>query len=55
MVLFFVLPTNVKPNLQKVGLAGHSRGGRTAFALPLEKEGTDLKFSAIIGVDPVDA
>ncbi|KAK0587332.1 hypothetical protein LWI29_021105 [Acer saccharum] len=49
-----VLPPNVHPNLSKVGLAGHSRGGKAAFALALTKAATTLKFSALIGIDPVD-
>ncbi|KAK9288309.1 hypothetical protein L1049_016760 [Liquidambar formosana] len=49
-----LLPPNVQPNLSKLGLAGHSRGGKTAFALALKKAATSLKFSALIGVDPVD-
>ncbi|KAK3190118.1 hypothetical protein Dsin_029679 [Dipteronia sinensis] len=49
-----VLPPNVHPNLSKLGLAGHSRGGKTAFALALTKAATTLKFSALIGIDPVD-
>jgi chlorophyllase len=52
--LHHLLPPHVKPNLSKLGLAGHSRGGKTAFALALEKAATTLKFSALIGVDPVD-
>lgn len=48
------LPPNVHPNLSKLGLAGHSRGGKTAFALALTKAATALKFSALIGIDPVD-
>ncbi|KAG4995687.1 hypothetical protein AAZX31_10G003300 [Glycine max] len=50
------LPPNVRPNLSKLALAGHSRGGKTAFALALRKLNitTNLKFSALIGVDPVD-
>lgn len=47
------LPNGVKPNLGKLGLAGHSRGGKVAFALALKKSFTS-KFSAIIGIDPVD-
>nr|GMC81250.1 chlorophyllase-2, chloroplastic [Ipomoea batatas] len=48
------LPSQVHPDLEKLGLAGHSRGGKVAFALALGKTATtDLKFSAIIGVDPV--
>ncbi|XP_020210370.1 chlorophyllase-2, chloroplastic [Cajanus cajan] len=50
------LPPKVRPNLSKLALAGHSRGGKTAFALALRKLNitTNLKFSALIGVDPVD-
>ncbi|CAK9142006.1 unnamed protein product [Ilex paraguariensis] len=48
------LPSHVQPNLSKLGLAGHSRGGKVAFALALKKGATSLKFSALIGVDPVD-
>lgn len=49
-----LLPPHVRPNLSKLGLAGHSRGGKTAFALALRKASTSLKFSALIGIDPVD-
>lgn len=51
-----VLPPNITPNFSKLALAGHSRGGKTAFALALKKLNitTNLKFSALIGVDPVD-
>uniref|UniRef100_A0A3Q7I6E4 Uncharacterized protein n=1 Tax=Solanum lycopersicum TaxID=4081 RepID=A0A3Q7I6E4_SOLLC len=45
------LPSHVGPNLKKLGLAGHSRGGKAAFALTLGKVTnvtTDLKFSALI-------
>ncbi|EYU41443.1 hypothetical protein MIMGU_mgv1a010077mg [Erythranthe guttata] len=51
------LPPNVEPNLTKLALAGHSRGGKVAFASALnnkQKSPTSLKFSALIGVDPVD-
>ncbi|CAI9298173.1 unnamed protein product [Lactuca saligna] len=51
------LPSQVKPNLRKLGLAGHSRGGKVAFALALNKlinTKLNLKFSALIGIDPVD-
>lgn len=46
----------MKPNLSKLVLAGHSRGGKAAFALALKRVEAklDLKFSALIGVDPVD-
>ncbi|XP_058111089.1 chlorophyllase-2 isoform X2 [Magnolia sinica] len=49
-----VLPTQVRPNLHKLALAGHSRGGKVAFALALGHANTSLKFSALIGIDPVD-
>lgn len=52
-----LLPPHVRPNLNKLALAGHSRGGKTAFALVLKKIAaatTCLKFSALIGIDPVD-
>jgi chlorophyllase len=51
-----VLPPNIIPNLDKLALCGHSRGGKTTFAIALRKLNitTDLKFSAIIGLDPVD-
>ncbi|XP_028751543.1 chlorophyllase-2, chloroplastic [Neltuma alba] len=50
------LPPNVKPNCSKIALGGHSRGGKTAFAVALKKLNTttNLKFSALIGIDPVD-
>lgn len=48
-----VLPKGVEPNLTKVALAGHSRGGHTAFSLALGHGKTNLTFSALIGVDPV--
>jgi chlorophyllase len=51
-----ILPPNIIPNLDKLALGGHSRGGKTSFAIALRKLNitTNLKFSAIIGVDPVD-
>nr|XP_023900495.1 chlorophyllase-2, chloroplastic [Quercus suber] len=52
--LHYLLPPHVQPNINKLGLAGHSRGGKVAFALALDKEATSLKFSALIGIDPVD-
>ncbi|KAK2980644.1 hypothetical protein RJ640_011452 [Escallonia rubra] len=51
------LPPDVHPNLSRLALSGHSRGGKAAFALVLNKvpkSATSLKFSALIGVDPVD-
>lgn len=49
-----LLPVQVQPNLSKLGLAGHSRGGKVAFALALGHAKTALKFSALMGIDPVD-
>ncbi|KAK4478123.1 hypothetical protein RD792_017402, partial [Penstemon davidsonii] len=50
-----LLPPDVQPNLNKLGLAGHSRGGKVAFALSLHKPSTtSLHISALIGIDPVD-
>ncbi|KAK9146596.1 hypothetical protein Sjap_006499 [Stephania japonica] len=49
-----LLPPKVEPNLQKLGLCGHSRGGKTAFSLIASKSvDKSLNFSALIGVDPV--
>lgn len=50
------LPLGVHANFKKLGLAGHSRGGKAAFALALNKLNTELHlpFSALIGIDPVD-
>ncbi|KAK6937564.1 Chlorophyllase [Dillenia turbinata] len=50
-----VLPTNVHPDFHKLGLSGHSRGGKAAFALALGLAQTSLKlnFAVLIGVDPV--
>ncbi|KAL3645119.1 hypothetical protein CASFOL_010299 [Castilleja foliolosa] len=47
------LPQHVKPNLTKLSLMGHSRGGKVAFALALGHEPTSLKFKALLGLDPV--
>lgn len=48
-----VLPKGVEPELSKLALAGHSRGGHTAFSLALGHAKTQLTFSALIGLDPV--
>ena len=50
-----VLPENVVPNLRRLALAGHSRGGYLAFALALGNANItlNLKFLALIGIDPV--
>ncbi|XP_052174636.1 chlorophyllase-1 [Diospyros lotus] len=47
------LPENVTANLQKLALSGHSRGGKAAFALALGYAEPTLKFSALLGLDPV--
>ncbi|TYH07256.1 hypothetical protein ES288_A08G219200v1 [Gossypium darwinii] len=48
-----VLPENIEPNLKTVVLSGHSRGGKTAFALALGYGDPIQKFSTLIGIDPV--
>lgn len=50
--LKYFLPQNIRPDLNKLAISGHSRGGKVAFALASRK--TTLKFSALIGIDPVD-
>lgn len=47
------LPQNVKPNLSKLALMGHSRGGKIAFGLALGHHLTSLTFKALLGLDPV--
>ncbi|KAK7314593.1 hypothetical protein VNO77_33119 [Canavalia gladiata] len=49
-----LLDENVEAKLEKVVIAGHSKGGKTAFAVALGHAKTKLSFSAIIGIDPVD-
>ncbi|KAL8522033.1 hypothetical protein ACS0TY_012257 [Phlomoides rotata] len=45
---------NVTGDADNLALSGHSRGGKTAFALALgRKVGRDNKFKALIGIDPV--
>ncbi|KAI9080346.1 hypothetical protein K1719_037740 [Acacia pycnantha] len=48
-----VLPENVVPNVSKFVIAGHSRGGKTAFAVALGYAKMKLSISALVGVDPV--
>ncbi|WJZ90100.1 hypothetical protein VitviT2T_009271 [Vitis vinifera] len=50
-----VLPENVVPDLSRLALAGHSRGGYLAFALALGNANVsmNLKFLTLIGIDPV--
>lgn len=45
---------SVKPDLDKLALVGHSRGGKVVFGLATGVCETALKFSAIAGLDPVD-
>lgn len=51
--LQLVLPLDVFPDIENVALAGHSKGGKAAFALALGHATTSLKFKALIGLDPV--
>jgi chlorophyllase len=45
----------IKPDLSKLALVGHSRGGKVVFGMgTMGKNGTIPKVSAIIGLDPVD-
>lgn len=47
--------TQWRPNLSKLTLAGHSRGGKTAFCmlLGLADSPLSIQFSGLIGIDPV--
>ncbi|PIN10978.1 Chlorophyllase [Handroanthus impetiginosus] len=60
-----VLPEKVNPDILNLALSGHSRGGKTAFALALgrldQKQKSPIrdnpslpKFKALIGIDPVE-
>lgn len=46
--------SNHKPNFSKLALAGHSRGGKVVFGLALGLHPSDLRYSALIALDPVD-
>ncbi|XP_020520137.1 chlorophyllase-2, chloroplastic [Amborella trichopoda] len=49
------LPTSVTANLTKLAIAGHSRGGKVAFALALGiGETPNLKYTALLAIDPVE-
>ncbi|GMI76099.1 chlorophyllase 1, CORONATINE-INDUCED PROTEIN 1 [Hibiscus trionum] len=48
-----LLPENVEANLENLALSGHSRGGKTAFALALGYGDPTQSFSALVGIDPV--
>ncbi|MED6196061.1 hypothetical protein PIB30_043745 [Stylosanthes scabra] len=47
------LPPKVEAKLESIILMGHSRGGKTAFAVALDHVQTKLNFSVLIGIDPV--
>ncbi|XP_037495523.1 chlorophyllase type 0 [Jatropha curcas] len=51
-----VLPENITGDINKLAIAGHSRGGKMAFALALGYAKTPLTvtISALIGLDPVE-
>ncbi|KAK7271220.1 hypothetical protein RJT34_26936 [Clitoria ternatea] len=48
-----LIDEKVEAKLEKLVLAGHSKGGKTAFAMALGYAKTKLKFSALVGIDPV--
>ncbi|CAK9857064.1 unnamed protein product [Sphagnum jensenii] len=43
----------IKPDLSKLALVGHSRGAKVVFSMGIQLNGT-IPISAIIGLDPVD-
>jgi chlorophyllase len=49
-----ILPPNVHANLTRVSIAGHSRGGKAAFALALGHAEFSPRLAALVAVDPVD-
>lgn len=48
-----VLPDGVKAKTEQFVVAGHSRGGKAAFAVALGYAKINLKISALVSVDPV--
>ncbi|GFY88041.1 hypothetical protein Acr_05g0016800 [Actinidia rufa] len=48
------LPQKVEADLHNVAVSGHSRGGKAAFALALGHACPSLKFSLLLGLDPVE-
>lgn len=44
----------ILPNLDKFVLLGHSRGGKVAFGLATGVCKSSVKYSAVVGFDPVD-
>ncbi|BBN19408.1 chlorophyllase [Marchantia polymorpha subsp. ruderalis] len=45
---------SIQPDLNKIVLSGHSKGGKVAFGLATGVCKTSVQFSAIAGLDPVD-
>ncbi|CAK9189423.1 unnamed protein product [Sphagnum troendelagicum] len=43
----------IKPDLSKLALVGHSRGAKVVFSMGIQLNGT-IPISTIIGLDPVD-
>eukprot|EP00850_Spirogloea_muscicola_P009604 SM000054S18090 [mRNA] locus=s54:437722:438946:+ [translate_table: standard] len=55
--LAFALPASldgVRPDLGLVAVAGHSRGGKVAFALARNSSDFSQRLSAVAGLDPLD-
>jgi hypothetical protein len=50
--LSLVVP-KTKPDLSKLALVGHSRGGKVVLSMGIQLNGT-IPISTIIGLDPVD-
>jgi chlorophyllase len=48
-----VVVPETKPDLSKLALVGHSRGGKVVFSMGIQLNGT-IPISTIIGLDPVD-
>lgn len=47
------LPEKVSPDLNNLAISGHSRGGKSSFALALDQDKIKpYKFKALIGIDP---
>ncbi|KAL3692451.1 hypothetical protein R1sor_006102 [Riccia sorocarpa] len=44
----------VEPDLKRIAVMGHSRGGKVVFGLVTGVSNTSLKISAVVGLDPVD-
>ncbi|KAE8686267.1 DNA-directed RNA polymerase III subunit RPC9 [Hibiscus syriacus] len=52
--LYTVAGPDATDEIKSTAAITNCRGGKVAFALALQKAMTTLKFSALIGVDPVD-